>query len=60
MGYITKKCEIDDLKNIMQEVSYSGERYLIQTKDGMSLALVPKEDLAFLEEFERSSELGNN
>jgi hypothetical protein len=54
--YITKKMDSKELERVLLEVSYSGERYLIQRTDGVSFAIVPSEDLQVLEEVDRNSQ----
>ena len=44
-----------ELEKVLLEVSYSGERYLIQRTDGVSFAIVSSEDLQVLEEIDGSS-----
>lgn len=44
---------VPQLKQLMTAVDFSGERYVIETKDGLSAAIVPLEDLEVLEQLER-------
>lgn len=51
--YITKKIRcinIEELGKMMEEATYSGERFLVQTENGISCAIVSNEDLKVLEE----------
>lgn len=51
--YITKKIKsinIEELGRMMEEATYSGERFLVQTEAGISCAIVSNEDLKVLEE----------
>lgn len=47
---ITKKVDSKELERIILEASYSGERFLVQRADGVSIGIVPLEDLKVLEE----------
>lgn len=53
MGFqVKKKIEVEDLEKIFLEVSFSGERFVIQRNDGVHIGIVPIEDVEILENME--------
>lgn len=50
--YMKKKANSQDLERMFLEASYSGERFVIQQKDGIAVGIVPIEDVQILEELE--------
>lgn len=52
--YVTKKTDLEGLKKMIMEASYSGERFIVQREDGSSIAIVPVEDVDTLEKLEDS------
>ena len=48
--YVTKKTDVQELERVILQAAYAGERFLIQRGDGVSVAIVPSEDLELLEE----------
>ena len=55
MTRISRNVDSKELEKILLEASYSGERYLLQRPDGVSIAIVPIEDLQVLEEVDGSN-----
>lgn len=53
MGFqLKQKIDPEALEEIFLEASFSGERFVIQRKDGVSVGIVPIEDVAILENME--------
>lgn len=53
MGFeVKKKIDTEDLEKIFLEASFSGERFVIQRKDGVHIGIVPIEDIEILEKIE--------
>ncbi len=50
--YVTKKTDLEGLKKMIIEASYSGERFIVQREDGSSIGIVPIEDMDTLEKLE--------
>ncbi len=48
--YVTKKTDAMELEKLLLEVSYSGERCIIQRADGVNVGIVPLEDIKVLEQ----------
>lgn len=49
---VKKKIEIKDLETIFLEASCSGERFILERKDGIIVGIVPIEDVEVLEKIE--------
>lgn len=54
---VTKKADHKELERMLVEASYSGERFILQREDGVSVGIVPVEDVKILEELESSIQL---
>lgn len=52
---INEQEAVHQLERLMTAVDYSGERYVIKTREGLSAAIVPLEDLEILEQLEKPS-----
>lgn len=53
---IKKKSDLQELEKMFLAASYSGERFIVQRKDGVSIGIVPLEDIEILESLERVEE----
>ena len=51
-----EKRESMQWENLLIKTYYSGERFVVKRKDGLSIALVPTEDLEMLELMEKFSD----
>ena len=53
-GDVMRRTDLTEPEKVFLEASYFGERCLVKRKDGVSLAIIPNEDLETLEEVDRT------